>query len=257
MPPEPGPAPAALTVVMPVYNEGATFGRIMTQVMAKEITGLAIDVVVVESGSTDGTREAVLEWQDHPRVTVILEDAPRGKGHAVRRGLRAARGDFILIQDADLEYDVADYDRLVEPLLAGRAAFVLGRRTAPGGDWRLRRTDPGFRAGHVLNIGHVVFLALFNVVYGQRLHDPFTMFKVFRRDCVEGLHLECDRFDFDWELTAKLIRSGHRPLEIPVSYRSRSFAEGKKVRLFRDPLTWVRACFKYRFARLHTSGLEP
>ena len=256
-PARPEPAPATLTVVMAVYNEAATFGQVMAQVVAREIPGVAIDVVVVESASTDGTRAEVLEWADHPRVTVILEDAPRGKGHAVRRGLAAAHGDIVLIQDADLEYDVADYDRLLEPLLAGRATFVLGRRTAPPGSRGLRRAQPGFRAGHVLNAGHVVFLALFNVVYAQRLHDPFTMYKVFRRDAVEGLHLECDRFDFDWELTAKLIRCGHQPLEIPVTYRSRSFAQGKKVRMLRDPLTWVRACFKYRFARLHNRAPEP
>lgn len=252
--PDRTPAGATVTVVMPVYNERATFAEVMTQVVARDIPGVAIDVVVVESGSTDGTREAVLEWADHPRVTVILEDRPRGKGHAVRRGLAAARGDIVVIQDADLEYDVADYDRLIEPLVAGRADFVLGRRTGPRGDWRLRSAAPGFRAGHVLDVGHVAFLTLFNTVYGQHLHDPFTMYKVFRRSCIEGLHLECDRFDFDWELTAKLIRAGYPPLEIPVSYRSRSFAEGKKVRMIRDPLSWVRACFKYRFAPLHRPG---
>ncbi len=101
-----------------------------------------------------------------------------------------------------------------------------------------------------MNLGHVFFTALFNVVYGTRLRDPFTMFKVFRRDCLYGLTFESNRFDFDWELVGKLVRAGYRPLEIPVNYRSRSFSEGKKVSFFRDPLTWIRACFKYRFVRL-------
>jgi hypothetical protein len=101
-----------------------------------------------------------------------------------------------------------------------------------------------------MNVGHVFFTGLFNVVYGTRLRDPFTMFKVFRRDCIHGLTFESNRFDFDWELVGKLVRAGYRPLEIPVNYRSRSFAEGKKVSFFRDPLTWIRACFKYRFTRL-------
>jgi len=99
-------------------------------------------------------------------------------------------------------------------------------------------------------VGHVFFTALFNVVYGTRLRDPFTMFKVFRRDCLHGLTFESNRFDFDWELVGKLVRAGYQPIEIVVNYRSRSFAEGKKVSFFRDPLTWIRACFKYRFVRL-------
>jgi len=91
-------------------------------------------------------------------------------------------------------------------------------------------------------------------VYGTRLHDPFTMFKVFRRDCVHGLTFESNRFDFDWELVGKLVRAGYTPLEIPVNYQSRSFAQGKKVSLLRDPLTWFRACFKYRFVPLGRRG---
>jgi hypothetical protein len=101
-----------------------------------------------------------------------------------------------------------------------------------------------------MNLGHVLFTALFNVTYGTRLRDPFTMFKVFRRDCLSGLTFEANRFDFDWELVGKLVRAGYRPLEIPVNYRSRSFTEGKKVSLLRDPLTWIRACFKFRFQPL-------
>lgn len=239
-----------LSVIMPVYNEAGTFSKVMELVVAKQIPGVTIEVIVVESGSTDGSREEARRWADHPRVRLVLEDRPGGKGRAVRRGLDVATGDFVLIQDADLEYDVDDYDRLVAPLLEGRAAFVLGRRVSRGGRWRMREPGPGFRVGHLLDVAHFFFLALFNVVYGQRLHDPFTMYKVFRLDCLDGVALECDRFDFDWELVAKLIRSGHPPLEVPVSYRARSFSAGKKVRLLRDPLTWVRACFKYRFAPL-------
>ena len=102
-----------------------------------------------------------------------------------------------------------------------------------------------------MNIGHLLFAGLFNLVFRQRLQDPFTMFKVFRRDCLHGLTFECERFDFDWELVAKLIRAGFVPLEIPVRYQSRSFAEGKKVSLFGDPLTRIVTCFKCRFVRLY------
>ena len=210
-----------------------------------------IDVVIVESNSTDGSREKVLRHSQHPRVRVILEDRPRGKGHAVRAGLEAARGDFILIQDADMEYDVDDYDALLEPLRAYEVGFVLGMRTNIDGSWGLRDFEHHRWASHVMNIGHAGFLMLFNTVYRQRLKDPFTMYKVMRRDCLNGLSLECNRFDFDWELTAKLVRAGYHPREIPVKYRSRSFSEGKKIGFVKDPLTWVRACFKYRFVRLY------
>ena len=105
-------------------------------------------------------------------------------------------------------------------------------------------------AGRFLNFGHWVFTTLVNVVYGLHLKDPFTMYKVFRADCLRGLSFECNRFDFDYELLIKLVKRGYRPIEIPVNYRSRSFKEGKKVDVMRDPWTWLRAVFKYRFQKL-------
>jgi glycosyltransferase involved in cell wall biosynthesis len=182
---------------------------------------------------------------------MILEDRPSGKGHAVRKGLTQATGDFIIIQDADLEYDIEDYDLLLDPLVRNRAAFVLGIRHGPDGDgFKMRHFEDQRLVGLIMNLAHLFFTELFNVVYRQRLADPFTMFKVFRRDCIDGLTLECNRFDFDWELVAKLVRRGYTPVEIPINYYSRSFSEGKKVAFFRDPFTWLRACFKYRFVKV-------
>jgi hypothetical protein len=244
--------PAGLSVIMPVYNERETFEKAIELVLAKEIPDTDIEVIVVESNSTDGTRELAIGFDGVPNVSVILEDRPLGKGHAVRRGLESAGGDFVLIQDADLEYDVDDYATLLEPLRRCETGFVLGTRARPDGAWGMRHFARNTTMSHVMNAGHIVFLALFNMVYQQRLHDPFTMYKVFRRDCLHGIELECNRFDFDWELTAKLIRAGYQPIEIPVSYQSRSFAEGKKITLVRDPLTWVKACFRYRFSRLYS-----
>jgi SAM-dependent methyltransferase len=240
-----------LSVVVPVFNERATFPEVARQLLAKEVPGVDIQLVVVESNSPDGTRDEVRKLEGHPRVTVIYEDRPMGKGHAVRAGLDAATGDFVLIQDADLEYDLNDYEILLEPLLAFRRGFVLGARHGrDGSTWKVRHfADQVFVSG-VMNLGHFFFTWLFNVVYGQRLRDPFTMYKVFRRECLHGLTFEANRFDFDWELMAKLVRVGYIPLEIPVNYTSRSFTEGKKVSFWRDPLTWIRACFKYRFVTL-------
>ena len=204
---------------------------------------------MVESNSTDGTRSIVQTYDAHPRVKLILEDRPRGKGHAVRAGLAHATGDVILIQDADLEYDLDDYDILLAPLAAGRQEFVLGSRHGEGG-WAIRKfSDQPFQA-LILNLAHWGFTLLINVALFIWLKDPFTMYKVFRRECLEGLTFECNRFDFDWELLMKLVRKGHRPIEIPISYKSRSFKEGKKISMFRDPLTWLWAVVKYRFVKL-------
>jgi glycosyltransferase involved in cell wall biosynthesis len=243
--------PAKLSVIMPVFNERSTFAEVATQLTAKQIPGVEMEFVIVESNSTDGTRDEVRKFEGRPGVKVIYEERPRGKGHGVRTGLQSATGDFILIQDADLEYDLNDYEILLEPLRAYRAAFVLGARHGMDGKtWKMRHFTDQVFVSQVMNLGHLFFTGLFNLVYGQRLRDPFTMYKVFRRDCLYGLTFESNRFDFDWELVGKLVRAGYIPLEIPVNYSSRSFKEGKKVSFWRDPFTYFRACFKYRFVRL-------
>ena len=243
------PVPRTLSVIVPVFNEIATARSALDAIVAKQIPGWEIEIILVESTSTDGTRDVVLGYREHPRVKLILEDRPYGKGHAVRAGLAQATGAVILIQDADLEYDLADYEVLLAPIVAGRQAFVLGSRHGQGGFAIRRFSDQPLHA-FVLNAAHWTFTLLLNASLGIWLRDPFTMYKVFRRDCLEGLTFECDRFDFDWELLIKLVRKGYRPIEIPISYHSRSFKEGKKIRIFRDPLTWIRAMVKSRLAKL-------
>lgn len=238
-----------LSIVVPAYNERATFATTIEAVLAKEVPGVDKEIIIVESNSTDGTRELVLEYQSHPGVKVVLEDRPRGKGSALRNGFKHAEGDLILIQDADEEYDVNDYDALIKPLQTYQRAFVLGSRHIAG--WKIREFNdqPGVAA--FFNLGHLIFTSLLNLMYGQNFKDPFTMYKVFRRDCLHGLKLECNRFDFDFELVIKLLRKGYVPIEIPVNYRARSFNEGKKISPFRDPLTWMRALIKYRFSSIY------
>jgi 2-polyprenyl-3-methyl-5-hydroxy-6-metoxy-1,4-benzoquinol methylase len=238
-----------LSVVVPVYNEIATVDTLLNALLQKNVTGMDLEVIVVESGSTDGSRECVERFRHHPRVTVVYEDQPRGKGHAVRTGFQYAMGDYILIQDADLEYDLDDYDSLLEPLRQGRASLVLGARHG-GSAFKMRQFQDQPLLGSLLNAGHWFFTTLLNVLFGQRLKDPFTMYKVFRRDCLAGLTFSCNRFDFDFELLIKLLRKGYRPLEVPVNYRSRSFNEGKKVSVLRDPLTWLWALLWLRTVRI-------
>jgi SAM-dependent methyltransferase len=241
------PACRTLSVVVPAFNEAATVGPLLDALLHKRVTGMRIEVIVVESNSTDGTREVVQKYAAHPRVQVVLEDRPRGKGHAVRTGLAHATGDYVLIQDADLEYDLEDYDVLLEPLAAGREALVLGSRHGGNAWWKMRQFAGQPLASFALNCGHWFFTTLLNSLFGQRLKDPFTMYKVFRRDCIFGLDFKCNRFDFDYELLVKMIRKGYQPIEVPVNYRSRSFKEGKKVSAFRDPFNWLKALAWLRF----------
>ena len=162
----------------------------------------------------------------------------------MREGLAAAVGDVVLIQDGDLEYSVNDYPALLEPIERGEASFVLGSRHVRGKP--MRHFAESRRTSVMLNAAHWMLHRPVRPHVPGRLRDPFTMYKVFRRECIDGLTFSSNRFDFDWELVAKLIRRGHVPVEVPVTYDSRDFESGKKVRLFRDPLTWVVACAKFR-----------
>jgi SAM-dependent methyltransferase len=249
--------PVMLSVIMPVYNESKTVGRAIDRVLGKKIEGVIIELVIVESNSSDGSREEVLKYRNDPRVSIIFEDRPRGKGHAVRAGLKAAKGAVVLIQDADLEYDVDDYDSLLRPILSFEQNFVLGSRHGhSGSSWKIRHFHDSAFLAQFFNFGHALFLVLFNSIYRQTLNDPFTMFKVFRRDCIYGLRFDCNRFDFDFELVIKLIRKGYQPVEVPVNYQSRPLSEGKKVTMFRDPLTWLRALARLRFAPIYVEGRQ-
>lgn len=248
-PPFPPISNGVLSVIVPIYNEAATAQAALDAIVAKTIPGWRLEIIIVESNSTDGTRDIVQTFSGRPNVKVILEDRPRGKGHAVRAGFAHATGDVVLIQDADLEYDLEDYDILLAPIASGRQAFVLGSRHGEGG-WAIRKFSDQPLQAFILNCAHWGFTLLINASLSIWLRDPFTMYKVFRRSCLEGLRFECNRFDFDWELLIKLIRKGYRPIEIPITYRSRSFKEGKKISMWRDPFTWIVAWAKARFGPL-------
>jgi SAM-dependent methyltransferase len=238
-----------LSIIVPAYNEAKTIGILMRSLLDLEIKGAQKEIIIVESNSTDETRSEVQKFSSAPGVTIVLEDKPRGKGYAVRTGLAHASGDFIMIQDADLEYDLNDYAQLLQPLLSYQKAFVLGSRHLKG--WKMRQFENAHFIAFVMNLGQKIFKGLLNIACGQHLNDPFTMYKVFRRDCLFGLTFTANRFDFDFEIVIKLLRKGYSPLEIPVNYKSRSFEEGKKISFARDPLLWIRALIKYRFEKLY------
>jgi glycosyltransferase involved in cell wall biosynthesis len=241
---------STLSIILPVYNEKATASLLLEKVLAVSLPGIEKEIIAIESNSTDGTRAVIQRYEAEGKLKAIYEDKPMGKGHAVKTGLAVATGEWVLIQDADLEYNPADYPKLLAPLQEGKTSFVLGSRHLGHQDWRYRRRGTARWVGYFIDCGAWVYTLFFNALYRVALTDAATMYKVFSRRCLEGIHLESDGFELDWEIVAKFIRRGFIPMEIPVSYESRSFAEGKKVKIWRDGWRALIAIIQFRFKAL-------
>ncbi|HOX05370.1 MAG TPA: glycosyltransferase family 2 protein [Planctomycetota bacterium] len=211
-----------LSVIMPVHNEERTLREIVDRVLAAACPA-DIELIIVDDGSTDGSRAIIAELAGrHPDIRSHRQDPNRGKGAAVRKGLELASGDWVLIQDADLEYDPADYARLLEPALAGAADAVYGSRFAPSADCRRAR-----RWWHTL--GNRALTAASNLLNGQRLSDMETCYKLIRADLAKRLRLRSNAFTIEPEITARLAQCRARVVEVPISYRGRTYAEGKNI----------------------------
>lgn len=211
-----------LTVVMPAYNERATIHEALRRVLGAPVSSL--EVIVVDDGSTDGTRELLTKGIAlDPRVRVVLHDVNRGKGAALRTGFAEARGRFVIVQDADLEYDPNEFPKLLEPLERGLADVVFGSRFAGGGAHRVLY--------YWHSVGNRALTTLSNIVTDLNLTDMETCYKVFRREVLDEIRLEEDRFGIEPELTAKIAQLGVRVYEVPISYHGRTYAEGKKIGL--------------------------
>jgi len=223
-----------LSVIIPVYNERATIREILRQVRA---VGLADEIIVVDDGSTDGTREILEEEARSGDIRVIYHERNMGKGAAVRTGIAHATGDILLIQDADLEYDPRDYPRLIRPILEGRASVVYGSR--------FLGPRKAMLFWHM--IGNKFLTLVTNLLYDAILSDMETGYKVFRAEVVQGIPLHARGFEFEPEITAKILKRGYRIFEVPISYYGREFREGKKIRPIRDGLKALWTLIKYRF----------
>ena len=227
---------ATLSVIVPVYNERTTVAEIVRRVRAVEVP-LVVDVVVVDDGSTDGT-DKVLSAIEDSTVRVVTHHKNQGKGAAIRTGLAQARGDLVLIQDADLEYDPDDWPKLLDPVLKHKALVVYGSRFT--GERKNMMPLHWF--------GNRLLSLVTNILYRTTLSDMETCYKLFDAQVLEGLTVVSNKFDFEPEITAKMLRRGHRIYEVPISYAGREHDEGKKI-TWRDGFSALKALVKFRFTR--------
>jgi glycosyltransferase involved in cell wall biosynthesis len=223
-----------LSVIVPVFDERNTVVEILRRMRAVELP-VDLEVIVVDDGSTDGTRDVLRQLADST-VRVVNHRANRGKGAAIRTGLEHVTGDLVLVQDADLEYDPEDWPKLITPMLRGKARVVYGSRFT------------GERRNMLFLhwVGNRFLSLLTNVLYNTTLSDMETCYKLFDRKLLDGITIRANRFEFEPEVTAKILRQGIRIYEVPISYTGREFDEGKKI-TWRDGFVALWTLVKYRF----------
>lgn len=228
-----------LTVLIPVYNEFKTIVPVLEMVSSAPSAGLEKELIVVDDGSTDGTRD-VLKELDASRYNarVFFHDKNQGKGAALRTAQGFATGDIIIIQDADMEYSPDEYPELLKPILDGKADVVYGSRLSGG------KVSRAFMFTHLM--GNKFLSLLTNVLYNSTLTDMETCYKVFKADIFKRVQIKSNRFEFEPEITAKVLKQGIRFYELPISYYGRDYAEGKKI-TWKDGFHAIWALIKYRF----------
>lgn len=224
-----------LSVIIPVYNEEKNIEKIIKRVQAQK---MAKEILIVDDGSLDGTRDILKKLDGKKKIHVILHEKNQGKGAAVVTGMNAATGDILLIQDADLEYDPRDYPALLQPIEEGLADVVYGSRF--------------LGAAHRVTmfwhqVANKMLTFMTNILYDSILTDMETGYKVFRRNVIEGIHIRSKRFNFEPEFTAKILKRRYRIYEVPITFNPRDYTEGKKIKL-KDAFEAVWALIRYRFS---------
>ncbi len=234
--PEPAATKLTLTVVIPCYNEVATIEPVLRRV---ESVGLADEIIIVDDGSTDGTRDILkrIEAENHPHLRIIYHERNQGKGAAVITGFKAATSEVLLIQDADFEYDPREYPILLKPIQEGIATVVYGSRFLGG---------PRKAMNFWNMVANRILTFVTNILYNAILSDMETCYKVFRAEVVKNMKLNARGFEFEPEVTAKVLKQGIRVYEVPISYNGREWHEGKKIKWTDAPIAlWT--LLKYRF----------
>jgi glycosyltransferase involved in cell wall biosynthesis len=230
-----------LSVVIPAYNEEQTIAETIQRVKAVDLGGLELEIVVVDDGSKDRTREILAAI---PGIRVVLHERNSGKGAAVKSGFRAATGDIVLIQDADLEYDPQDYVPLLQPILDGRVEAVMGSRFSHE---RPQFFGKGAKSPFFTHyIGNIIIIGLTNALYWHSATDYEGCLKAFSKRVVDSIPIAANGFEYDNELICKLLRRGHRIAEVPINYRPRTYEEGKKIK-WQDGVRMVWTIVKWRF----------
>ncbi len=230
------PARPLLSIIIPIYNEVRLLLEVLRNVRAMEYEPK--EIILVDDFSQDGTRDLLRAEETKPDTTVLYHERNRGKGAAIRTGLTAVRGEVVIIQDADLEYDPNDIPSVLEPILSGRVQVAYGSRFM-GSVKKMRL--PNRVANWIL--AHSVSL-----LYGQKITDEATAYKAFRREVIQGVNLECERFEFCPEVTAKVLKQGYRIEEVPVRFIARTFEEGKKIG-YKDFFQAMEILLIHRFLR--------
>jgi len=227
-----------LSIIIPAYNEEKTISELLDRVKKVKLKDITKEIIIVDDFSKDGTKKIISNLRDK-NIKIFSHQKNLGKGAAIRTGLNHATGDIILIQDADLEYDPEEYGKLLKPIIEKKTKVVYGSRVEA-----IRKNLKNMYKLHY--IGNVFLTFITNILFGAKITDMETCYKVFRKEVIKGIKLRAKRFDFEPEITAKILKKGYRIKEIPIDFKGRKFDEGKKI-TWKDGIKALFYLIKYRF----------